>query len=121
MFQFDYFQFRIVFFEIENQSDSTAKLTGGFAENTTHLHLMAYPAKAGGAAVELPAIEVPAGVEFALEQGGVYLELDGVSFDLVEGEHFEITVFIEPFGALEVDVEIEAADAKQHSHAGHAH
>jgi copper(I)-binding protein len=58
--------------------------------------------------------------EMMLAPQGVALRLDGLSRDLAEGDSFNVTVsFAQSDVAL--TVEVEAADATQHSHAGHAH
>jgi periplasmic copper chaperone A len=59
--------------------------------------------------------------ETMLDPGGMAIVLHGLTGDLVKGEDFDLTVRFEKAGAVELDVEIEAADATQHSHAGHAH
>ena len=61
------------------------------------------------------------GTEMELVPTGLYLALDGLTEPLHQGESFEMHVEIEPLGEIESVVEVEAANAKQHSHAGHAH
>ena len=69
----------------------------------------------------LDAIEIPAGGAFALEPGAVFLKLSGLRRPLVRGQEFEVELTFAEAGALDVRVLVEAADATQHSHAGHAH
>jgi hypothetical protein len=59
--------------------------------------------------------------DFILDPGGVAFELHGLAAPLVEGEHFELVVEFAVAGEVTVEVEIEAAGATQHSHAGHSH
>lgn len=67
------------------------------------------------------AIEIPAGGEFVLEPEGVFLKLFGLARPLVQGQGFEVRLTFAEAGDLDVHVEVEAADASQHGHAGHAH
>lgn len=69
----------------------------------------------------LEAIEIPAGGEFVLEPGVVFLKLSGLREPLVQGEELPLVLTFEHAGRLAVEAKVEAADATQHSHAGHAH
>jgi copper(I)-binding protein len=69
----------------------------------------------------LEVLEIPAGGEFALEPGAVFLKLSGLRRPLVQGQEFEVELTFAEAGALDVHVEVEAADATRHSHAGHQH
>jgi len=66
-------------------------------------------------------MSVPAGGELELEPNVIFLKLLGLGQPLVEGGELEIDVVLEHAGQGTVHVEIGAADAAQHSHAGHAH
>ena len=109
-----------VFMEIENSADVVRVLTGAETGIAAHVHVMGAPIQAGGEPVELGTFEIPAGTDFDLVPDGVYLALEGLSEDLHEGDEFEMTVVFEDV-TLEVHVEVEAADASQHGHAGHNH
>jgi copper(I)-binding protein len=69
----------------------------------------------------LDTVEIPAGGEFVLEPGAVFLKLVGLKQPLQQGEEFEVELLFAEAGELDVYVLVEAADATQHSHAGHAH
>lgn len=111
-----------VFLEIHNSSDQTLEITGGtspdIAETVT---VMAAPIKASGVPQAIGSFPISAQSEFALTPDSVYLLLDGVSRPLVEGDEFEMTLTIAPYGEVEIHVEIEASEAENHSHAGHNH
>lgn len=111
-----------VFMEIENSGDAPVSLHGaeahGMAETVT---LMASPIKADAAPEAIGEIEIAPGTEMELVPTGLYLALDGLTEPLQQGDSFEMHVEIEPVGEIEIVVEVEAANAKQHSHAGHAH
>ncbi|MBC8129749.1 MAG: copper chaperone PCu(A)C [Rhizobiaceae bacterium] len=65
-------------------------------------------------------VDVPPGA-FELDPGGLALELRGLRQPLGIGTEVEMTLSFEKAGDVLVHVEIEARDAMQHSHAGHAH
>lgn len=77
---------------------------------------------AGGdmATVAFDTFEIPAG-DFDFDPAGVAIQLVGLTQALSEGDVFELELTFETAGTLHIDVEVEAANATQHSHAGHAH
>lgn len=66
-------------------------------------------------------LQLAAGKTFELEPQGVFLKLVGLKRRLVKGEALELALTFETSGTGLVHVEIEAADAKRHGHAGHKH
>ncbi|APG95467.1 copper chaperone PCu(A)C [Sinorhizobium americanum] len=66
------------------------------------------------------AIDVPVG-EVQLDPGGLAIKLDGLSQELAVGDGIEMVLSFEPGGELTVHSEVEPADAREHSHAGHSH
>lgn len=64
--------------------------------------------------------EIPAG-EFDFDPAGVAILLTGLNQDLAQGDVFELELDFHHAGSLHVDVEVEAANATEHSHAGHSH
>ncbi|WP_425356248.1 copper chaperone PCu(A)C [Sinorhizobium americanum] len=66
------------------------------------------------------AIDVPVG-EVQLDPGGLAIKLDGLSQELAVGDEIEMVLTFEPGGELTVHYEVEPADAREHSHAGHSH
>lgn len=65
-------------------------------------------------------VEIPVGY-FDLDPGGLALELKGLTRELKQGDHFDMVVNFDKAGPIEIEVEVQAADAKQHAHAGHSH
>ena len=110
----------LVFMEIQNKgmadsllSAETGKAAGAEAVGIT---------MKDGASATTPLGPVDIGTgETVLDPGGMAIALRGLTGNLAEGEDFELLIRFEKAGAVELDVEIEAADAMQHSHAGHAH
>ena len=111
-----------VFVEIENTGDTDIILTGGEAGIASSVRLMGAPVQAGATEpVEIGTFPVDAGAEITLAPDGLYLELAGLDRRLEEGDEFEMHVELEPIGEVEVNVEVESAGARNHSHAGHNH
>lgn len=111
-----------VFIEIENTSDTDITLTGGDAEIASSVRLMGAPVQAGATEpVEIGTFPIAAGADITLAPDGLYLELSGLDRRLEEGDEFEMHVELEPIGEVEVNVEVESAGARNHSHAGHNH
>ena len=110
-----------VFFEIENNGDVDITLASVVAPIAEHAHIMGAAVKADGEPTELEMFPVSAGSHFELEPTGVFIELDGLAGHLHKGDEFEMTVVLEPLGAVEVNVEVEAENADTHSHAGRSH
>ena len=111
-----------VFMEIANEGDVDVVLLGGESDIAEHVHLMGLNYGSNGATEqEIEQFPIKAGAEIDLTPDGLFLELDGLSRVLTQGDEFEIHVLFEPIGEIEVHVEVEAAGATQHSHAGHNH
>lgn len=110
----------LIYMDIENVSAAPAMLTGGIAGDEA-LDLVGFSYGASGEAwTVLPGLPVPAGGKVLLEPSVLALLWQAVPMDLVEGADLEILVQV---GAetLVAHVEIGAADATGHSHAGHSH
>lgn len=111
----------LVFVSIENNSPNEVVLLGGECECAASVELVGFELKDGEPAyTPLPGVPVRAGGELALEPNGLALRLSGLSAALVQGGELEMEVELS-VGHLDVHVEIGAADATQHSHAGHRH
>lgn len=111
----------LIFVEIENSGEEPVTLTGGASDLAEAAALVGFTTVDGESAYkELPALPVAPGTEMVLAPKGVALRLDGLSRDLAKGDSFEVVL---SFAHAEVKliVEVEAANATQHSHAGHAH
>ena len=111
----------VVFMEIESLGGGD-RLTGATSELAREVAIHGAVLEDGALTSRpLEAIEIPAGGEFALEPGAVFLKLSGLRRPLVQGQEFEVELIFAEAGALAVHVEVEAADATRHSHAGHPH
>lgn len=110
----------LVFMDIDNEGAADT-LTGGISDAAGDVHIVGITLSNGETGVqEVGAIAVPAG-HFHLDPGGLALELHGLTRELKQGEHFDLTVTFANAGPIAIEVEVQAADAKQHSHAGHSH
>lgn len=110
----------LVFMEIEN-TGATDRLVGGETALAEDVHIVGLTLSGDSVSVaEVGAVEIKAG-DFHLDPGGLALELHGLTGDLVAGTHFDLLVNFETAGPIALEVEVEPADATQHSHAGHAH
>ena len=111
----------LVFVEIENETDHDIAITGGESEIAASVELVGFQLKDGAPDyVALPSVPIKAGTEMILAPNGLALRLDGLKAPLVEGEEHEIEIEFD-FGHVEMFFQVEAADARQHSHAGHQH
>jgi periplasmic copper chaperone A len=112
----------LVFMDIESLGGGGDRLTGAESEAAEGVEIHGAVLEDGEMASQpLDAVEIPAGGEFVLEPGAVFLKLVGLKQPLRQGEEFEVELLFAEAGELEVHVLVEAADATQHSHAGHAH
>lgn len=77
---------------------------------------------AGGAQSTQPfdSFDIPHG-DFDFDPAGVAILLEGLTTNLAEGEVFELELIFHHAGKMDIQVEVEAANATQHSHAGHSH
>lgn len=110
----------LIYLDVENTSATEAMLQGGTATDAT-LDLVGFSyGTAGDTWTVLPGLPVPARGEVLLEPKVLALRWQAVPMELVEGAELEIEVRV---GAevLEAHVEIGAAAATKHSHAGHGH
>ena len=109
-----------VFMEIENTGHAELSLTGAETDIADDVHIVAMN-HADGKAVDIGALPVPAGSDTLLTPEGVFLELHDLDRTLAVGDEFEMHLHLEPLGEIEIHVEVEAANAANHSHAGHSH
>lgn len=105
-----------VYMTIENTGDEPATLTGAEPRGFRIATVVDAPGEALDAVPEtLDGLLLPAGYEIALVPGGLHLLLTGVDAPREEGDQMNLTLLFEPQGAVEVPVQVEAADATQHS------
>ena len=75
----------------------------------------------GGKPVDIGSFPLKARAEIDLTPDGLFLHVADLSQHLDEGMSFDMHIDIDPIGEVEIVVEVEAADAATHSHAGHNH
>jgi len=110
----------LIYMDVENTSAAPAMLTGG-AMGDQSLDLVGFKYGAAGETwTVLPGLPVPAGGEVLLEPSVLALRWQAVPMDLVEGAELEIVVKVGD-ETLAAHVEIGAANATAHGHAGHSH
>lgn len=111
----------LVFMEIENEGHDSATLLGAHAHIASKVELVGFDLKDGHGHYEpLPKLPVAAGAHMVLAPNGVAFHLSGVSEHLHQGDEFEMHIEFAA-GEVEMMVQVEAAGATQHSHAGHNH
>lgn len=112
--------FAEVFMDIENERDAEAVLTAAKTSLVSDVEIfLTLPGQ--DQAVEVDELPIPANSEMLLSPGGAFLELHGLSTTLTEGDAFEMDLTFQDLGEIEIHVEVEAADADTHGHAGHNH
>ena len=111
----------LIFVDIENGSDATVSIVGAEADWAEAVELVGFQLKDGEPAwVVLPPVPVKAGTEMVLSPEGLALRAVGVKQPLAEGEERAIEIEFDT-GHLDMVLQVEAADARAHSHAGHQH
>lgn len=111
----------LIFADIENNSDAVVVLKGGESDRATSVELVGFELKDGEPSyVVLPSMPIQPGGELVLAPNGLALRLDRLSAERVEGGELEVA-FEFAFGHIDAHVEIGAAHASGHSHAGHNH
>ncbi|MFN4154209.1 MAG: copper chaperone PCu(A)C [Paracoccaceae bacterium] len=111
----------LFYMEIENGSDTPVTLTGARTEDGQRADLVGFTYTDGTEAWQvLPEMQVAAGQHLNLAPRTLALRLAALAGPLIKGDDIELEVI---FGALHlyVHVEVEAAGATVHSHAGHNH
>lgn len=110
----------LVFMEIDN-GGKTDTMASASSEAAASARIVGMTLKDGAmAAQEIGPLEIPEG-DFDLDPGGVAIELVGLRSNLAQGDEIEVELRFETAGEVHLHVEVEAADAVQHSHAGHTH
>ena len=111
----------VVFLEIENEGAADT-LTGAAAKVALDIVIEGLRLEAGNLVGEpLGDVAIPAGGTFHFEPNVAQLRLVGLAHPLDEGDDYAIELVFADRGSIAVHVEVEAADATQHSHAGHSH
>lgn len=111
----------LIFLELENGSDTAVSLQGAtvpFAETAT---LVGYALRNGTGTYEpLPEVPVQPGRSLDLAPDGLAIRASGLTRAFAKGDTADITLLTSE-GPIAIVVAVEAADARQHGHAGHAH
>ncbi|MGF1475950.1 MAG: copper chaperone PCu(A)C [Geminicoccaceae bacterium] len=111
----------LVWLELENERGEPVRVTGAESSLAKNAELVGFQIIDGeGQYVPIEAIEIDAGGEIAFTPFGLAIRLLALAQPLVEGEALEVALVTDQ-GDLPIEVAIEASDADQHSHAGHAH
>ncbi|MEL7105584.1 MAG: copper chaperone PCu(A)C [Pseudomonadota bacterium] len=110
-----------IFMEIANEGDADLTIMGGDTDIGGAVTVMAISYSDGGKPVDIGTFPLKAGAEIDLTPDGLFLHVSDLSQHLDQGMSFDMHVDIDPIGEVEIVVEVEAADAATHSHAGHNH
>jgi len=111
----------LVYVEIENAGDSAVTLIGAEADIAARVELVGFQLKDGAESYEpLDALPIAAGAHLDLEPRGVAFLMTGLSEHLHQNDDFELHIIFDA-GEVKMIGQVEAADATQHSHAGHNH
>jgi hypothetical protein len=111
----------LVFGEIENRGDAPVRLTGAETRIAGRAELVGFRLADGEPGYEpLGALPIAPGTRMVLAPEGLALRLSGLARPLAEGERFPLRIAFADAG-VEVTVQVEAANAIRHPHAGHAH
>jgi len=111
----------LLFVEIENGSDKDVRLIGAETPIADSVELVGFQLKDGEADyADLPAVPVRPGKDLILSPNGLALRLNGLKQGFEKGDTFQIELEFDA-GHVDMTVQVEAADATQHSHAGHQH
>ena len=110
----------LVFVEVENAGDASVTLEGAEAEGLV-AELVGFRLVNGEPDWQVVGpVPVAPGRTLHLEPDGLAIRVDGLTAPLVEGEGMDLDL-LTSLGPLVVHVEVEAADAAAHGHAGHDH
>ncbi|WP_068118992.1 copper chaperone PCu(A)C [Tropicimonas marinistellae] len=111
----------LVFVELENIGDHPITLEGGMSDIAEKTELVGFQLKGGeGVYSAIPMVPIAPGSELVLKPEALALRMSGLEHALAKGDTFEAELRFDT-GHLKVHVAVEAANAHQHSHAGHNH
>ena len=110
-----------VYVELENIGTGNITLTGAHTDIAQTAQLTGFRLRDGEPYYEpIEAMPLDPASTLMLSPNGLSIMLGGLSKALEEGEQFDLHLDTN-VGTLELHVEVESANARQHSHAGHAH
>lgn len=111
----------LLFMEVHNAGDASVEIMGARIDGGPEGQLVGFRMKDGEIGFDpLPPIPVAPGRALELTPDGLAIRFVGLNAVLEEGDHWEI-ILVTSAGELELDVSVEAKDARQHGHAGHSH
>jgi copper(I)-binding protein len=110
-----------MFMDFENEGATSVTLLGAHAHWAESAEIVGFVLENGEERYQpLPSIPVAPGHELVLRPKEVALRLSGLSEALVKGQSVDLEL-LTSLGEFEIEVMVEAADATNHSHAGHSH
>lgn len=110
-----------VFMEVHNEGTDPVEILGARMDGGPQGELVGFRLKDGEMGFDpLPAIPVAPGSHLEFTPDGLAIRFEGLTAPLVEGGHWEV-ILSTSAGELALDVAIEPANARTHSHAGHGH
>jgi copper(I)-binding protein len=110
----------LVFVEIENEGDAVVTLEGAAANGLT-AELVGFRLIDGEPGHEtIGSVPVSPGRSLHLEPDGLAIRLGGLPTPLTEGAVLDLDLRTS-IGVVKIHVDVEAADATAHDHAGHNH
>lgn len=105
----------------ENEERFAVTLLGAESNQAAKVELVGFDLQNGEAAYRpMPQLQIASGSELVLAPNAAAFRLSGIKGHLHAGDSFEVHVIFDR-GEVPVTVEVEAAGATQHSHAGHNH
>lgn len=111
-----------MFVEIINEGAEPVTLVGGSSDMAEEIAVHGAVMQDGVMTTEpLGPLRVAPNSRMEMAPDAVMLRLTGLQQTLEEGARFPVILLFEDGLSAEVSVMVEAADALEHSHAGHAH
>jgi copper(I)-binding protein len=108
-----------VFMDITSRLRADVLLGASTAIAATAVLEGAYLKDGEVATAPLASLELPVGATFTLSPNVVFLHLTGLREPLALGDEYRLKLSFATAGEIEIYVQVQAADATQHSHAGH--
>lgn len=110
----------LAFMEVINDGE-TDTLESVATDAASSARIVGVTMKDGVSALQdVGATEIPAG-DFDFDPAGLAIELVGLKQAIEKGGEIELELTFKAAGTVHLHAEVEASDATQHSHAGHAH
>ena len=105
------------YMEIRNSGREPDRLVGASTPYAERVELHAVERRGDGAKTrEVKALDLPARRRLILRPGGSHLSIVGLKAPLARGERFPLTLRFERAGELQVEIEVQPAEAKRPHH-----